>query len=223
MPVKKDKKVKGGLFISFEGPEACGKSTQSRLLSRQLKLEGFTISETREPGGTPLGEKLRRIVKESNDEEIHSESELFLFCASRIQLLKNVIQPKLLRGEIIITDRFADSTTAYQGYGRGLNIDFISRLNHHVVNDCWPHITFLLDVSVETCKKRNAIRQLNSQIIDRFDSASNDFYERVRNGFLDIAAQNKNRIKVIDANDNPKTIHQKIIAQIHDAIERLSK
>src|SRR5882672_9550789 len=153
-----------GLFITFEGTEGTGKSTQISLLAEHLRSMGFSVRTTREPGGTPIGEEIRHTLKHSADNQaMTAEAELLLMNASRAQLVREVIRPALAAGEIVLSDRFYDSTTAYQGHGRGLDLETVRRIIDFAVGDTRPDLTLLLEVSPETSRARVAARQSEAQ------------------------------------------------------------
>ncbi len=193
-------------FFSFEGIEGSGKTTQCRLLGEYLRSRGFDVVETAEPGGTVISSKIRQILLEPGN-QIDPLTELLLYYSSRAQLVSEVIRPSLEKGRIVITDRFTDSTLAYQGYGRGIEKEVIQMLNEIVVPDIKPSLTFLLDLEVEEGLRRN--RGAGKE--DRFETETIEFHRRVREGFLKIASQEPERIKVIDASRSPEEIHQEIV------------
>ena len=219
----KNKKIEGGLFFSFEGIEGSGKSTQSGILAEKLRGEGYNVLETREPGGTRVGNELRNIVQHiCGDEAVCTEAELLIFCASRAQLIRKVIMPHLLSGGIVICDRFADSTTAYQGYGRGIDMNLIANLHQFTLPDRWPDLTFLLDLDVTIGLRRSKTRPETLGVQDRIEDESPHFHEKVRQGFLAIARQETDRIIVINAEEGQQLIKQKIEEPVCYALERLS-
>jgi dTMP kinase len=181
------------LFITFEGGEGSGKSTQARLLYRYLQGQGIPSLLTHEPGVTRLGIKITRLLKWSPDTNISPLAELLLFNASRAQLVSEVIMPALESGKIVICDRYADSTTAYQGYGRGLDLATVEAVNRAGMSGVYPDITFLLDMPVE----RGLARKEKNQ--DRFEKESVAFHQRVRKGYLKLADAEPQRWCVIDA------------------------
>ncbi len=193
-------------FISFEGIEGSGKSTQSRLLAEYLRTKGHTVVETAEPGGTRIGNKIRKLLLEPQN-HMDPLAELLLYYASRAQHVREVIYPALLRNKIVITDRFIDSTLAYQGYARGIDPSIISTLNEIVVPDMKPWLTFMLDLDVEEGLRRNR----RAQKEDRFELETIEFHERVRKGFLKISVEEPERIKVIDASHSAEEVKRKII------------
>ncbi len=182
------------LFITFEGGEGCGKTTQSRILYQRLKRLLIPAILIHEPGGTPLGERVRRLLKQSRNIPIAPLSELLLFNASRSQLVKDVIQPCLKEGKIIICDRFIDSTIAYQSYGRGLDPDLVKEVNRIASQEHQPDITFLLDIPPEIgLSRKEAVAE------DRFEKEDLEFHGRVRQGFLKLAEEEPQRWVVIDS------------------------
>jgi len=190
-----------GLLISFEGSEGCGKTTQIAMLAARLKEKGFQTLHTREPGGTPLGEQIRELVKfAAAGHGMCPEAELLLFCASRAQLVRDVISPALAEGKIVLADRFHDSSTAYQGLARGLNPSHVADLHDFTIAEVRPHLTFVLDMPVEIGRRRAMLRPkpVNAPE-DRMESEPPEFYEKVRQGYLDLAAVEPDRIRVIDA------------------------
>lgn len=190
-----------GYFITFEGPEGAGKSTQINLLADYFKEQGKDVIVTREPGGTYVGEEIRRLVKEVKGEEaVCDEAELLLFTASRAQLMQKVIVPHLEKGGVVICDRFADSTTAYQGYARGWSLELINDMHQIAVGDNWPDVTILLDLEFADSVKRRLSREAkNESEQDRLEEEPDQFHLDVRNGFLDIAKNNPDRVKVVSA------------------------
>lgn len=182
-------------FITFEGSEGCGKTTQVARLSVRLKRSGVSYLITREPGGTPIGETIRELLQFAPDNSsMTPETELLLFEASRSQLVRELIKPALERGVCVIADRFFDSTTAYQGAARRLDREMVARLNALAVGDCVPDITFVLDVDAATAEAR----MQGPRKADRMEQQPAEFYERVREAYREIAAREPNRIALID-------------------------
>lgn len=193
-----------GLFITFEGPDGCGKTTQMKLLAEYFKKKGKEVVLTREPGGKGLGEKVRKILL-NYDGEVSDRCESFLFLADRAQNIDIIVNPAVKEGKIVLCDRHIDSTVAYQGYGRGLNIDRINMLNNLATNGKKPDLTLVFDVDVETSMKRVGKEK------DRMESAGIDFHNRVRKGYLELAKQEPKRIKVLDATKSIEEIHKDVI------------
>ncbi|MFA6104774.1 MAG: dTMP kinase [Victivallaceae bacterium] len=207
-----------GLFITFEGPEGAGKTTQLKMLSGYFAGLGRECVVTREPGGTPIAEQLRELVKHhSGDEPVFAETELLLFAASRAQHVRFLIEPAVARGSVVLCDRFADSTTAYQGYARQLDMDFIRRLNQYAVGNCVPDMTILLDLPPEDGFKRTATRMETAGRHDRIEAEALTFHHLVRQGFLAIAKAEPQRVKVVSALAAAEVIHQQITELIRNA------
>lgn len=194
-----------GLFITFEGTEGCGKSTQVGLLLERLQTLGYhNILALREPGGTPIGEEIRHTLKHSHDNAAMTpETELLLMNASRAQLVRQVIRPALSAGNIVICDRFYDSTIAYQGYGRGLDLVLVKSMIDFAVGETRPDLTLLLHVTPEVSITRLLSRQSTLPFIrDRMEEADRVFFERVDKGFQAIAAVEPDRVRVVDGNES---------------------
>ncbi len=207
-----------GLFITFEGPEGAGKTTQLKMLSEHFAGLGRECVVTREPGGTPIAEQLRELVKHhSGDEPVFAETELLLFAASRAQHVRFLIEPAVARGAVVLCDRFADSTTAYQGYARQLDMDFIRRLNQYAVGNCVPDMTILLDLPPEDGFKRTATRMETAGRHDRIEAEALTFHHLVRQGFLAIAKAEPQRVKVVSALAAAEVIHQQIMELVRNA------
>jgi dTMP kinase len=188
-----------GLLITFEGTEGCGKSTQVERLAARLKNLRRAVSVTREPGGTPIGEQIRHLLKFAPESSAMTrETELLLFEASRAQLVREVIRPQLAVGAIIICDRFYDSTTAYQGAARNLPLEIVEQLNRFAVAEAIPDITFVIDVDVAAARNRllRRIRPVNAP--DRMEGEPAEFYERVAEAYRDLARREPKRVILID-------------------------
>ena len=208
------------LFITFEGPEGAGKSSQADALADHLEKAGYTCIRTREPGGTLLAEKLRALVKgDLGTEHLHSQTELLLMEAARAQHVHELILPALAEGKCVICDRFYDSTTAYQGGARGLDADIIERLNNFATSAKKPDLTFLMDLAPERGFERIRTREMKDGPYDRFEMEKLDFHRRVRQSFLDIAKKEPERVRVIDA-DRPREEIASEIKQIVDEFIR---
>ena len=194
-----------GLFITFEGADGCGKTTQLMLLAKYLKAQGREVVVTREPGARGLGEKIREILL-NYDGEVSSRAEAFMFLADRAQHIDVIVNPAIKSGKIVLCDRHTDSSVAYQGYGRRLDIDEIKRLNSIATNGKKPDMTLIFDIDVETSMARVGDTK------DRMESAGIEFFNRVRHGYLEIAKQEPNRVKVLDASKSIEEIHKNVIA-----------
>ena len=208
-----------GLFITFEGGDCAGKTTQLKMLEAWLTARGRRVICTREPGGTALAEKIRGLLLSKDTvESMTSQAELLLFSAARAQHVKHVVMPHLQAGGVVLCDRFIDSTVAYQGFARGIDMDFIRRLNSFCTDGCLPDLTFLLDLPLAESRRRLASRQGGVEP-DRMEDENNSFHAKVRQGFLEIAAENPNRMKVIDALRTVDEIHSDIIEVVENAID----
>ena len=206
-----------GRFITFEGPEGGGKSTHVKELAEQLRAEGRTVLVTREPGGTRLAELVRGLVREEVEDPPVARSEVLLFLAARAQVVANVIRPALERGEWVVCDRFADSTFAYQGYGRGIDVALLKALNDFATEGLKPDLTILLDVSPETSKARLAARQAaTATSADRIEQAGDLFHRRLREGFLELARAEPGRFAVIDSSGPREEVSAQILKAVHD-------
>ena len=200
-----------GRFITFEGGEGCGKSTQVRRLKEALEAEGHEVLLTREPGGTRLSELIRGLLKDEREDPPCDRAELLLFLAARAQLVRNVIRPALDAGTWVVSDRFSDSTFAYQGYGRGLPLDVLRLANDFACEGLRPDLTVLLDVDTETSRARLGKREAaTNTTADRIEQAGDAFHERLRQGFLEMAAQEPNRIVTIEASGTPDEVWEKV-------------
>ena len=200
-----------GRFITFEGGEGCGKSTQVKRLKAALEAEGKSVLLTREPGGTWLSEEIRRLIKDQETDAPCDRAELLLFLAARAQLVRNVIRPALEAGTWVVSDRFCDSTVAYQGFGRGLPLDFIREANAFACEGLMPDLTLLLDVTPETALARRHGREAaTATAADRIERAGESFHARLREGFLRLAEENPGRIATLDANGTPDEVWEKV-------------
>ncbi len=201
-----------GLFITLEGTEGGGKSTQIALLADRLRKLGHRPRLLREPGGTPIGEEIRHLLKHSESNRLMMpETELLLMNASRAQLVREVIQPALAAGEIVLSDRFHDSTTAYQGYGRQLDLALVRSVIGFAIGPLRPHLTLLLCVPTTVSEARRQARQASTAgPRDRFEEADRTFFERVERGFLHIAEAEPERVKLVDATRSIDAVHDDI-------------
>jgi dTMP kinase len=209
-----------GIFITFEGGDGSGKTTQVQYLRNRLRRRRIPVRTVREPGGTPLGNKLRTLLKFSNVDMI-PETEMLLFYASRIQLVRDVISPSLSRGEVIICDRFADSTFAYQGYGRSIPVNKIETIHNAVLENIKPDITIFLDLlPSEGIKRRNTSRDRFERGLE--DQNMMDLHGRVRQGYMELASREPNRWLIIDAAQSKRAVSNKIWQSIEPKIHRLT-
>jgi dTMP kinase len=200
-----------GRFITFEGTEGSGKSTQIQLLATALGNQGLLARVLREPGGTPLCEEIRHLLKHSQaGREMTPETELLLMNASRAQLVRESIRPALDRGEIVLCDRFFHSTIAYQGYGRGLDLTSVRKVIDFAVGPTRPDLTLFLHVSLEESERRRAARQNGTAIFDRFENTAREFFQRVEKGFLETARDPAERMLVIDASPSVEIVEKAI-------------
>lgn len=196
-----------GKFITFEGGEGCGKSTQIRRLKEALEKDGIEVVLTREPGGTWLSEEIRHLIKDQVTDAPCDRSELLLFLAARAQLVRNVIRPALEAGKWVLSDRFSDSTLAYQGYGRGLPLDDLRQMNEFACEGLKPDLTLLLNVDPEVSRARMRSREAaTNTTADRMERAGEEFHARLRTGFAALAKAEPDRIVTIDANGTPDLV-----------------
>ena len=196
-----------GRFITFEGGEGCGKSTQIVRLAAALEERGLKVLLTREPGGTRLSELIRTLLKDEAEDPPVDRAELLLFLAARAQLVHNVIAPALEAGTWVVSDRFSDSTVAYQGYGRGLPVDFVRQANDFACEGLRPDLTFLLDLDPATAERRMRGREAATNTsADRIERAGSGFHARLRRGFLELAAADAPRFSVVDASKSPDEV-----------------
>jgi dTMP kinase len=205
-----------GVFITFEGPEGGGKSSQARRLVARLESQGLRVLLTREPGGTPVGEAIRNLLQhDAVGEKLVPEAELLLFAASRAQLVREVILPALEAGTIVISDRFADSTTAYQGYARQRDIEPLLAINAFAIADAVPDLTVLLDIDIDAGFER-VVQRYGSDAAakDRFEREAREFHQRVRRGYLELAGRWPQRFKVVDASRDIAEVEGDVAAHV---------
>lgn len=206
-----------GKLISFEGSEGSGKSTQIALLAAHFQKEGRDVVSTREPGGTEIGEQIRNIiVHNSKGDEMCPETELLLFTAARAQLVREVIAPALSRGAMVLSDRFLDSSTVYQGIGRNLAADPVAQINRFAVGNVMPDVTIIIDVPTELGLER--IRQRASDLPDRMERENIDFYQKIREGYLVLAKGMPDRFVVVDGSQSQDVVAKKIWLAVEDRI-----
>ncbi|NWG29411.1 MAG: dTMP kinase [Ignavibacteriaceae bacterium] len=199
------------MFISFEGIDFSGKSTQIELLKDYLVEHNKKVEILREPGGTEISEKIRRILLDNKNEKMFAEAELLLFSASRAQLVRQKIRPYLEKGIYVISDRFHDSSTAYQGYGRGIPLDIVMKVHQLAIGDTIPDLTFFIDIPVGIANERK--KKKTKVKLDRIELADIEFFNRVRSGYLEIAKKEE-RFKVIDGTQTIETIRNQIISEL---------
>lgn len=203
------------MFLSFEGIDCCGKTTQVKLLVEKLQSLDKDFLLIREPGGTVISERIREILLDKKNHSMTQISELFLFSASRAQLVNEVIKPALAKNKIVVCDRYVDSTTAYQGHGRGLPLGAVKTINRVATMDVMPKKTFFLDITVD---EMHARRSGKREEVDRMEMGTEEFYQRVRNGYLELAASESNRFVVIDGTMSIEEIHAAIWEEISASI-----
>ena len=197
------------MFITFEGPDGSGKTTQLDRLMPVLAAYGLDTVRTREPGGTFIGDQIRSVIMNMKNKSMHPRAEILLFCASRAQLVEELIRPSLSEGKLVLCDRYADSTMAYQGYGHGLDRDVLTRLLDFATGGLKPDLTLLFDISAEAGLRR---RLTNHEEWNRMDDYALQFHERVRNGYLAMAAAEPERWAVINADRSPDEIHADVVS-----------
>jgi len=213
------KKLTTGVFITFEGPEGCGKSTHSRKLFEELKKEGYEVIMTVEPGGTNLGSRIREILLEKEDIHFSGTAELFLFETDRAQHVREVILPAIEAKKLVICDRFNTATFAYQGYGLGVDMKEVQALDQIATGGLEPQLTILLDIDVETGLKRAN----SNRSADRMEKRSLDFHQRVRDGYLKLAKKSRGRICVVDSSDDINSVYDKVKETVHGFVKRYTR
>ena len=213
-----------GLFITFEGSEGCGKSTQVQRLAAHLERDGLPVLLTREPGGTPIGEKIRHLLQFAPEGvAMRPETEVLLFEASRSQLVREIVQPALDSGRIVIADRFFDSTTVYQGAARKLDASVVEQLNRFAVGDCRPDVTFILDVDVATARARMLRRVRPVGAPDRMEQEPTEFYERVCAAYRELAEREPERVQLIDASRSVDEVETEIWRRLESGFPQLQQ
>jgi dTMP kinase len=206
-----------GLFITLEGIDSCGKTTQAQKLTSYLRRMGFSVLLTREPGGDRIAEKIRRILLSKTNSEMTDLTELLLYEASRSQLTRRIIQPALKHGRIVVCDRYADSSLAYQGYGRGLNRTMVKDLNRIATLGLVPDLTILIDVPVKISLGRKDKEKTKK---DRLEKEKFEFHQKIREGFLTIARQNRKRMKVVDGREDIDRTWRKVKRVVESFLSR---
>lgn len=210
--------MKKGIFITFEGPEGCGKSTQTRLLCDHLKRRSYDVVHTREPGGTNVGELIRRVLLDSSGAEISDLTELFLFEAARAEIVEKLIKPNLAKRRIVVCDRFHDATFSYQGYGGGVSLNSIRTLDGIARRGVTPDVTILLDVDTIT-----GLRRARKNGVDRMERKDLAYHKRVRKGYLKLARQYPGRIRLVKVGSNIKNTQSEVRREVELVIQRYER
>jgi dTMP kinase len=209
------RQMQKGYFITLEGPDGGGKTTQAGLLAKYIKQLGYEVILTREPGGTPLAEEIRRLILTPTEEALQPMAEIFLYAASRAQHVHSLIQPGLAAGKVVICERFVDSSLAYQGYGLGWDLELIRRINRLAVGEVMPDLTFLLDNDARLCLDRVTKRSDNVRTkVDRIEARGVEFQERVRRGYLELASREPRMIIINTSQKDIETVHQEMVARM---------
>lgn len=208
-------------FITFEGIEGSGKTTQIQQLAQQLRQRGYQVLQTREPGGCQIADQIRSILLHPDNAAMVSRAELLLYAAARAQHVEEIVQPALNAGMIVLCDRFTDATLAYQGDGRGLDRNLIKQLNQLAAGDCNPDLTLLFDLPVEIglgrALQRESLQQDSSE--GRFERETLDFHQRIKNGYLALAAAEPERFEILDADQPPEQIGRQITAIVENFLQ----
>lgn len=212
--------IMGGLFITFEGIDGCGKSTQRDLLAEQLQRRGFEVVVTREPGGTVIGEDIRRLLVSDASVHIAPTTEILLYVAARAQHVAELIKPAIEAGRIVISDRYTDSTVAFQGYGRGLDLEMVENLNAFATGGLAPDLTIVVDLDPAMARARLRSRPVGG-LLGAFDEQHADFHERMRTGYLTMARSEPSRIRVVDASGSAEETHSSVMALVLPKVEEI--
>lgn len=208
------------MFITLEGPDGSGKSTQIQPLAEFLRQQGYTVFTTREPGGTTIGDQVRNTLMRLDNQKMHPRTETLLFCAARAQLVEEEIRPRLMRGEIVISDRYADSTLAYQGYGHGNDLANLRQLLNFATGGLWPDLTVLFDIDALTGLNR---RKTSGGEWNRLDDYQIAFHKRVREGYLEMARQEHERWVKINAEMDIESLQNELRSIVMDRIKQMQK
>ncbi|MCL2183873.1 MAG: dTMP kinase [Chitinispirillia bacterium] len=207
-----------GFFFTFEGIDGCGKSTQLARVAEALRARGADILITREPGGPPISEKIREILISPDNKRMYPETECLLYLAARAQHMREIIKPAIDKGQTVLCDRFEQATFAYQGYGRGLDIDFLKNTNNFAASGISPHITFIFDIPVELSQQR--LSKIGKGK-DRLESEGAQFFQKVRDGYLAAANSSPNKIKLLDGAKGRDELTEEILGIISSYIKNL--
>ncbi len=210
-------------FVTLEGPEGSGKSTQARLLAEYLKSCGEDVLLTREPGGTAIGDQIRKILHSLDNTALTTAGELLLYNAARAQIVAEVIRPALEAGKIVLSDRYADSTIAYQGYGRQLDLELVKRITEMATGGLKPDLTFFVDVSVDEGLRRRKDGRTRGEEWNRMDSLSREFYERVRAGYLQMIREEPQRWVCVDGSAGINTVQNELRQHLDRALEQFNR
>jgi dTMP kinase len=204
------------MFITFEGPEGSGKTSQIRTLVEFLKTQGYAVKTTREPGGTEIGEQIRSVLTRLENTSMHPRTEILLFLAARAQLVEQCIRPELARNTLVISDRYADATLAYQGYGHGTDLNLLHQLLDFATGNLWPDVTLLLNIDPE----KGLQRKRGGEDWNRLDAYDLDFHRRVQQGYLELASQQPDRWIVIDASQSFHQVQEQIRRSLLECLKR---
>lgn len=208
---------KAGLFVTMEGIEGCGKSTQARLLSAHLQARSIECILTREPGGTRIGDLVRGILLDPKHADMSPRGELLLYAAARAQHVDSIIRPALQEGKVVVCDRYTDSTVAYQGYGLGIDVEIVKSINTIATDRLFPHLTFVFDLEPELGLRRKFGDAVTSSLdADRIEQRTLPYHARVRRGYAKIAEEHPERVTVIDAAQSAEAIHQAVLQHTED-------
>ncbi len=205
------------MFITFEGIDYSGKTTQAKMLIRRLRQMEMPVVYVREPGGTKISEAIRDILLDHRNREMHAHTELLLYMAARSQIVQEIIKPAIQAGKVVVCDRYIDSSVAYQGYGRGIDLEWVHRLNDFATEHLKPDITFLLDLSPERAAER---RQRKARRQDRMESEALEFYSNIRKGYRKLAEAEPRRVMILDAELPRDQIHQQIWEMIKPGLSQ---
>jgi dTMP kinase len=208
----------GGAFITFEGIDGCGKSTQLRLLASELRMRGLEVVSTREPGGTPLGKRLRTVLLDSQI-EVDPLAELLLFAADRAQHVRTLLRPAIESGSVVLSDRYADATAAYQGAGRNFTAHTIAEVINLATEGLKPDLTLIFDLPVAECLARTTRRTETDNKTDRLDAEDAAFHTRVRNAYLKLAEDEPERVRIINASGSINETHDRVIEVVMPFLE----